>query len=151
MVKKHHEYDQNVLVLVDHVDHANLILEKLKDEPNTHAFFVSGEMKPDERERIRKFTNENKRVVIVATYGVFSTGISIKRLHAIIFASAGKSKIRTLQSIGRGLRLHKEKKKLILYDIGDSLPYSEKHLQSRVAIYDKAQFTIDVKEINLEK
>lgn len=149
IVDKHHSVDHNVLILVDHLEHAQTLFSKFEGTPNVHAFMVTGATPPDERERIRLFTNENKKVIIVATYGVFSTGISIKRLHAVIFGSAGKSKIRTLQSIGRGLRLHDEKKKLILYDIGDNLPFSEKHIQTRVDIYTKAEFELDMFEINL--
>lgn len=151
IVKKHIEKDQNALVLAEHVPHAQALFEKMQTIDGVEVFLVTGATDPDERERIRKYTNENKKIVIVATYGVFSTGISIKRLHTVIFASAGKSKIRVLQSIGRGLRLHKEKKKLILYDIGDNLNYSEKHLQARISIYDKAQFDVDAFEINLNK
>jgi superfamily II DNA or RNA helicase len=150
IANKHLEKGQNLLVLVDHISHGEALVQKMNELEGVETFFVTGDTHPDERERIRKYTNDHEKVVIVATYGVFSTGISIKRLHSVIFASAGKSKIRVLQSIGRGLRLHKDKKKLILYDIGDSLTYSEKHLRSRIAIYDKAEFSVDAFEINLE-
>jgi superfamily II DNA or RNA helicase len=148
---KHLERGQNILILVDHLSHAESLVAKMAELEGVETFLVTGETPPDERERIRKYTNEHEKVVIIATYGVFAVGISIKRLHAIIFASAGKSKIRVLQSIGRGLRLHKDKKKLTLYDIGDSLQHSEKQLKSRISIYDKAEFSVDAFEINLDK
>jgi superfamily II DNA or RNA helicase len=151
IVLKHHAADHNALILVEHLDHADALLAKFKDIEGTTAFLVTGATPSVEREQVRQFTNVNKKVVIIATYGVFSVGVSINRLHTIIFASAGKSKIKTLQSIGRGLRLHKEKRKLILYDIGDNLHYSDKHLQERINIYDKAEFEIDMFEINLDK
>ncbi len=151
IVTKHHDVDQNALILVEHIAHADELMKKFEKIEGIHSFLITGDTHPNERERLRKFTNENKKVVIVATYGVLSVGVSIKRLHTVIFASAGKSKIRTLQSIGRGLRLHSEKRKLILYDIGDNLHYSEKHLQTRIDIYDKAQFELDVFEIDLNK
>jgi len=148
--KKHLEKEHNILILVNKLDHADFIYNNLKElNCCDHIFLVTGDVDPEERERIRKFTNINKKVIIVATSGVFSTGISIKRLHAIIFAAAGKSKIRTLQSVGRGLRLHKEKNKLFLYDIGDSLKYSDAHLDKRIKFYDKAEFSIDVKDIQI--
>jgi superfamily II DNA or RNA helicase len=150
LARKHMEKDHNMLVLLNKLDHADELFNHLKTiKEIEHIFIITGETDPKERERIRQFTNENKRVIIVATSGVFSTGVSIKRLHSIVFAAAGKSKIRTLQSVGRGLRLHKEKNKLILYDIGDSLKYSDKHLEKRLQFYAKAEFDLDVKEINL--
>lgn len=152
IVNKHHSVDHNVLVLVDHIEHANVLFEKMKSlGDDRHVFIVTGATDGDDREQVRKFVNENKKCVIVATYGVFSTGISIKRLHAVVFGSAGKSKIKTLQSIGRGLRLHKEKSLLTLYDIGDNLHYSEKHLQNRLEIYAKSQFDIESYEIKLKE
>jgi superfamily II DNA or RNA helicase len=152
IVNKHHEVDHNCLVLVDHIAHAENLVEMMETMgDDRHIFLVTGETHPDKREEIRQFVNKNKKCVIVATYGVFSTGISIKRLHAVIFGSAGKSKIRTLQSIGRGLRLHKEKNRLTLYDIGDDLTYADKHLQKRIDIYTRSQFDIAVDEIYLEK
>jgi superfamily II DNA or RNA helicase len=136
--------DHNILILVDHLDHAKKIVEKIKQIENVDLHVVTGEVNPEKREKIRNYTNNNKKVVLVATYGVFSTGISIKRLHSIIFASAGKSKIKTMQSVGRGMRMHHEKTHLILYDIGDALPFSEKHLKARIQMYDKAEFKVDM-------
>jgi superfamily II DNA or RNA helicase len=144
ITEKHLEKDHNILILVDHLDHANALFEKIKTSEGADVHLVTGDVSPEKREKIRLYTNNNKKVVLIATYGVFSTGISIKRLHGIIFASAGKSKIKTLQSVGRGMRLHHEKTFLMLYDIGDALHYSEKHLKIRIAMYDKAQFKIDM-------
>lgn len=144
ITEKHIEKDHNVLILVDHIDHAKILEEKIRLLSNADVHIVTGAVDPEKREKIRNYTNVNKKVVLIATYGVFSTGISIKRLHSIIFASAGKSKIKTLQSVGRGMRLHHEKTNLILYDIGDALPFSEKHLKVRIQMYDKAQFKLDM-------
>lgn len=148
VVKKHSEIGQNSLILVDHLDQADALYEKCKSV-SAHAFLVTGEVAPAKREEIRNFVNNNKSCTIIATPGVFSTGISIKRLHSIIFVAAGKSKYRTIQSIGRGIRLHKEKNKLLLYDISDDLKYSEKHLQDRIKMYTKAEFDIKVEEVKL--
>jgi superfamily II DNA or RNA helicase len=149
IIKKHIEKNQNALVLVEHIEHGELLYEKMKELEGAKVFFIQGSTDGLERERLRQFTNENEKVVLIATYGVFSTGVSIKRLHTILFASAGKSKIRTLQSIGRGLRLHKDKNKLLLYDIGDSLHNAEKHLETRIQIYTKAQFDVECFEIKV--
>lgn len=152
IVKKHHDVDQNVLILFDHLEHGELIKEDLKklELTGSKIFFVTGATSGKEREQIRKFTNENKKVVIIGTYGVFSTGVSINRLHSIIFAVSGKSTVRVMQSIGRGMRLHEEKNGVKVYDICDSFHYSEKHLEERINIYDKAGYKIDVMEIDLK-
>lgn len=147
---KHMNLDHNILILANKHTHVDELYEQMqKIKSADHVFLVTGKTDPKERERIRLFTNENKRVIIIATSGVFSTGISIKRLHGIIFAEAGQSKIRTFQSVGRGLRLHNEKKKLTLYDISDSLKYSERHLETRIDFYTRAEFDMDVKEVYL--
>ena len=86
-------------------------------------------------------------VVVVAISKIFSTGINIKNLHYIIFGSGGKAKIKTLQSIGRGLRLHKNKSKLIIFDIGDDLQYGMRHLAKRLSHYDKENIEYGVQTI----
>lgn len=150
ITEKHLAKDHNILILVDHLEHANIIYNKIKELECADPHLVTGEVDPEKREKIRNYTNNNKKVVLVATYGVFSTGISIKRLHSIIFASAGKSKIKTMQSVGRGMRMHHEKTNLILYDIGDALYFSEKHLKTRIQMYDKAEFKLDMIGIELK-
>jgi superfamily II DNA or RNA helicase len=85
-------------------------------------FFVHGDVGVDEREEVRRITENESDAIIVASYGTFSTGINIKNLHNIIFAAPTKSKIRSLQSIGRVLRLGDNKDKAVLYDIADPLP-----------------------------
>jgi len=86
---------------------------------------------------------------LVATSKVFSTGVSIKRLHCVIFAEAGKSKIKTLQSVGRGLRQHATKTKLHLIDIADDFKYGNKHLGIRMDYYARNDFEVEVKEVQL--
>ena len=86
-------------------------------------------------------------VIVVAISKIFSTGINIKNLHYIVFAGGGKAKIKTLQSIGRGLRLHKDKSCLIIFDIGDDLRYGRDHLQKRILHYQKENIEYGVKTI----
>ena len=94
--------------------------------------------------------------IIVASYGTFSTGINIKNLHNIIFASPSKSRIRNLQSIGRGLRLGDNKVNATLYDIADDLNYKSKenytlkHFQERINIYNEEEFDYEIHNINLK-
>ena len=102
-------------------------------------------------------TEENDNAIIVASYGTFSTGVSIRRLHNIIFASPSKSRIRVLQSIGRQLRKSKYKEKAKLYDIGDDLTWKTwtnhtlKHFVERMKIYNKEKFDYKTVKINLEE
>jgi superfamily II DNA or RNA helicase len=91
-------------------------------------------------------TETEKDAIIVASYGTFSTGINIKNLHNIIFASPSKSRIRNLQSIGRGLRTSETKSSCNLYDIGDDLTWKSKknytllHMIERIKIYNDEHF-----------
>jgi superfamily II DNA or RNA helicase len=90
---------------------------------------------------------ERDDVVVVAISKIFSTGINIKNLHYIIFAGGGKAKIKIVQSIGRGLRLHKDKDKLIIVDIADNLKYGQSHMDKRIKLYEKENINFAIKEI----
>ena len=90
---------------------------------------------------------EEDNVIVVAISKIFSTGINIKNLHYILFGSGGKAKIKTIQSIGRGLRLHKDKSKLIIFDIADNLQYGMQHLQKRIKLYEKESIEYGLQEI----
>ena len=121
------------------------------------VFFIHGGVDAEDREKVREITEQENTAIIVASYGTFSTGINIRRLHNFIFASPSKSRVRNLQSIGRVLRKGKDKVKAKLYDIADDLTsgarknYTLNHFIERVKIYAQEQFnyeilTIDIKE-----
>jgi superfamily II DNA or RNA helicase len=151
ITKKFISKNQNILILVSKHDHCDLIKAKLLINGIT-PLIVTGEVKDmEERNKIRKSLEETGGQVILATTGVYSTGISIKRLHAIIFAAPGKSKIQTLQSVGRGLRLDKrnDKTQLYLYDFADDLKYSKVGLSTRMEYYARNEFNVKIKEIDL--
>ena len=101
-------------------------LIKNKSEKDRKVFFVYGGVDAEQRERVREITEKSDNAIIVASYGTFSTGINIRNLHNIIFASPSKSRIRNLQSIGRGLRLGDNKVNATLYDIADDMQYKSK-------------------------
>lgn len=146
-----HEYtkkDKNVLILVKKIDHSETLF-KMLDDMGVNVEIVTGETKMGDRNSIRKDVEKSGGNVIVATVGVYSTGVSINRLHTVIFASAGKSKIQTLQSVGRGLRLHSTKSILNLYDICENLKFSQQHSKKRVQYYEKNNFTVTKKDINI--
>ena len=121
------------------------------------VFFVHGGVDAEQRESIREITENEKDAIIVASYGTFSTGINIKRLHNIIFASPSKSRIRNLQSIGRVLRKGSGKVKATLYDIADDCTKSSKknytlnHFMERIKIYNEENFNYQMFPIKLKK
>ena len=114
-------------------------------------------MDADERERVRAITEKSDNAIIVASYGTFSTGINIRNLHNIVFRSPSKSRIRNLQSIGRGLRLKDNNSHATLYDIADDLSVGEKenytlqHFRERINIYSSEDFDYQIHNIELEK
>ena len=116
---------------------------------------MSGETDVDTRENIRAITEREDNAIIVASLGTFSTGINIKKLHNIIFASPSKSQIRVLQSIGRGLRKSGDGINTIIYDIADDLHWKTKknytldHAAERIKIYSKEKFDYELFEINI--
>jgi len=122
---------------------------------NKKVFYVHGGVETDEREDIRKITEESDNAIIVASYGTFSTGINIRNLHNIIFASPSKSRIRNLQSIGRGLRLKDDNSTATLYDIADDISYKDKtnytlqHFKERINIYNEEDFNYEIHNVEL--
>jgi len=124
---------------------------------NRHVFFIHGGVETEDREKVREITEQENDAIIVASYGTFSTGINIKNLHNIIFASPSKSRIRNLQSIGRVLRKGNQKTRATLYDIADDISYKSRknytlnHLIERIKIYNEENFDYDIVNIPLKK
>lgn len=148
IAKKYAENDKNTLILVKKIEHGETIMSMLQ-EKGVKCNMVCGDTKINERNDIRHNIEKSGGNVVVATVGVYSTGVSIKRLHCVIFAAAGKSKIQTLQSVGRGLRKHDSKKKLQLYDIAENLKFSKDHLRKRLKFYEKNNFPFTTKDIDV--
>ena len=124
---------------------------------NRNVFFIHGGVETEDREKVREITEKENNAIIVASYGTFSTGINIKNLHNIIFASPSKSRIRNLQSIGRVLRKGNQKTRATLYDIADDISYKSRknytlnHLIERIKIYNEENFDYDIVNIPLKK
>ena len=124
---------------------------------NRNVFFIHGGVDTEDREKVREITEQESDAIIVASYGTFSTGINIKNLHNIIFASPSKSRIRNLQSIGRVLRKGNQKTRATLYDIADDISYKSRknytlnHLIERIKIYNEENFDYDIVNIPLKK
>ena len=128
--------ENNTLILVNHLKHGHYLTDFLCTIPDKRIYFIRGEVDVEERDEIKKIMENNTNVICVAMSAIFSTGINIKNLHNIILASGGKSFVRTVQSIGRGLRKHASKNKLIIFDICDRLRYGIRHCEKRKAIYN---------------
>jgi superfamily II DNA or RNA helicase len=139
---------KNVLILVDFIEHGETLYNVIKNMcGGKQIYFIRGEVEVAERDKIRKLMEENDDIVVVAISKIFSTGINIKNLHYIVFACGGKAKIKIVQSIGRGLRLHKDKDKLIIIDVADELKYSSAHMQKRIQLYEKEKINYTIKKI----
>ena len=136
-----------------------MLYEKINNSKRSDrkSFFVHGGVDAEQRELIREITEQEKNAVIVASYGTFSTGINIKNLHNVIFASPSKSRVRNLQSIGRILRKATNKVKATLYDISDDCTYNSKknytlnHFIERIKIYNEENFNYEIVTVQLKK
>jgi superfamily II DNA or RNA helicase len=147
----------NTLVLFQYVEkHGKVLFDMISEKGGDRKiFFVFGGTDTDQREEIRRITEGEHGAIIVASYGTFSTGINIKNLHNIIFASPSKSRIRNLQSIGRGLRTSENKTSCNLYDIADDLTWKSKknytllHMIERIKIYNDEHFNYKLVKVDL--
>jgi superfamily II DNA or RNA helicase len=149
----------NTLVLFQFVEKHGMVLHQLIEKLNTKdkkIFFVYGGTDVEMREDVRKLCEKQDNAIIIASYGTFSTGISIRRLHNIVFSSPSKSRIRVLQSIGRQLRKSEHKDKARLFDIADDLHWKSyqnhtlRHYNERLKIYESEKFSHKKLSIKLE-
>ena len=143
----------NTLILFARVEaHGQPLYEMINNKKidNRNVFFIHGGVDTEDREKVREIVEKESNAIIVASYGTFSTGINIKNLQNIIFASPSKSRIRNLQSIGRVLRKGDKKTKATLYDIADDIRYKSRknytlnHLIERIKIYNEENFNYDI-------
>lgn len=148
----------NTLVLYQLVGkHGKPLYKAMKEKyPDRDVYFVSGAVKADTREEIRKSMEAKDNAIIIASYQTFQEGINIKRLHNVIFASPSKSKVRVFQSLGRGLRTHGTKDKATLFDLADDMRSGRKavnhtlgHFKERLEMYMAEGFNIKYNELEL--
>ena len=145
----------NTLVLFQLVEkHGKVLYDMMKDF-DRKVFFVYGGTDTETRENIRAITEKERSAIIIASYGTFSTGINIRNINNIVFASPSKSKIRVLQSIGRGLRTSSTKDSTVVFDLADNLSHTAwtnftfNHFQERINIYNEEQFDYTIHRIKL--
>ena len=149
----------NTLILYARVEgHGQPLFDLINNNKSDdrQVFFIHGGVETQNREQVRAITENESNAIIVASYGTFSTGINIKNLHNVIFASPSKSRIRNLQSIGRVLRKGDRKSKATLYDIADDISYKSRknytlnHLIERIKVYNQENFNYDIVNIPLK-
>jgi superfamily II DNA or RNA helicase len=143
----------NTLVLFQYVEkHGVLLHNKMFKRLGENLHYVYGGTDTEDREAVREIVEKAENDTILASYGTFSTGVNIKRIDNIVFASPSKSRIRNLQSIGRGLRKVDGKDKMRLFDIADDLQcdnYTLSHLKDRINIYNEERFSYEIKQFEL--
>ena len=137
--------------------HGEPLYELINSDVDKPTFFVHGGVDVADREHIREITEQSSNAVIVASYGTFSTGINIRNLHNVIFASPSKSRVRNLQSIGRVLRKGENKSQAILYDLADDTSkgasrrnYTLNHLIERVKVYNEEKFDYEILDVKIK-
>ena len=152
-----HSLPGNTLILFQFVEKHGKVLHPMLQSDKHTVHFVHGGVSADDREAVRHMTESSDNNIILASYGTFSTGINIKKLDNIIFASPSKSKIRNLQSIGRVLRKGNGKTKATLYDIVDDLQWKSqqnfavKHFMERVKIYSDEGFDFKIYNVDIKE
>lgn len=147
----------NTLLLFQYVDkHGKLLYDKLNiDMGDRKIFFIHGGVDGEERDKVREIVENETNAIIVASFGTFSTGINIRNLHNVIFASPSKSRVRNLQSIGRGLRTSDTKKEATLFDIADDMSWKSKknytllHFMERIKVYNEEKFDYKIYKVSL--
>lgn len=149
----------NTLVLYTLVEkHGKVLNDMLLDVAGDRLHFIHGGVEAEDRDAVRAIVEESNNAIVLASVGTFSTGVNLKRLHNIIFASPTKSVVRVLQSVGRGLRKAHDKTHIAIYDISDRIVdlktkknFTYNHFRNRLEIYSKEEFDYKIIEVQLEK
>ena len=146
----------NTLILFQFVEKHGKVLHEMLKDCDKPVHFIYGGTDVEQREEARKLVEQTDDSIIIASYGTFSTGVNIKRLNNIVFASPSKSRVRVLQSIGRQLRKSVHKSTARLYDLVDDLSWKKyvnhtlRHFHERKKIYDAEGFDYKVIKMPLQ-
>jgi len=132
----------NTLILVDRVNAGKEIVSRLPG-----SVFVSGATNMNERKEEYDEVATSTNKIIVATYGVAAVGINIPRIFNLVLIEPGKSFVRVIQSIGRGIRKAEDKDHVQIYDITSSCKFAKRHLTQRKAFYKEANYPFDVEKL----
>ena len=134
----------NTLVLINRIDTGNMLMEQLPD-----AVFISGAVKLDDRKEEYDEIKTSDNKIIVATYGVAAVGINIPRIFNLVLIEPGKSFVRVIQSIGRGIRKAEDKDSVQIWDITSQCKYAKRHLTERKKFYKDAKYPFTVTKVNI--
>jgi superfamily II DNA or RNA helicase len=154
--KKIIDKKENILILFKSIEYGKKIREKIVEELKIEPFYVDGSIKISDRETVRKEMELKDSQIAVCSFGTFSRGINIKNLQNLIFSNTTKAEKKILQSIGRVLRLHKNKELAKIWDIVDNLQYKKnlnyavKHFYERKEIYERNEYKIKYFDINVK-
>lgn len=150
--------DKNTLILFHTIEYGQKLFSKIKDKiPNKDFFYIDGEVRNKTREEIKSFMEDTsgKTKILIASFGTLSTGVSITSIFNVIFADSFKSEQIIIQSIGRALRLHEEKKTAIIFDLVDIFDSNNmknilfNHFKEREKFYQKRKYPYKITKINL--
>ena len=133
----------NTLVLVDRISAGEMLQENIPD-----SVFVKGDVKLNDRKEAYDDINEGHNRVVIATYGVASVGINIPRIFNLVLLEPGKSFVRVIQSIGRGVRKSHDKDFVQIWDITSTCKYAKRHLTQRKKFYSEAQYPFTIEKID---
>jgi len=133
----------NTLILIDRVAAGRELVSRIRD-----AVFVSGATKGTERQEEYDEVATASDKVIVATYGVAAVGINIPRIFNLVLIEPGKSFVRVIQSIGRGIRKASDKDFVQIWDITSSCKFARRHLTQRKNFYKEAKYPFDLERVN---
>lgn len=146
----------NSLFLFQYVEkHGKVLYELIENATDRKVYYISGETDVDDRETIRKILETETDAIAICSSGTFSTGVSVKNLHNVVFTSPSKSRIKVLQSIGRGLRVSKTKSSVTLYDLSDDLSWKSRenhtlrHFVERIKLYNEEEFDYRIHKVKL--
>ena len=135
----------NTLILVDRISAGEMLEKKLKD-----SIFISGSTKNIDRKEHYDEVSTATNKIIIATYGVASVGINIPRIFNLVLIEPGKSFVRVIQSIGRGIRKAQDKDNVQIWDITSSCKFAKRHLGARKKFYKEANYPYNIEKINYE-
>ena len=133
----------NTLILVDRISAGNLLQELIPD-----SVFIKGDVKVKDRKEQYDEVKEADKKVIIATYGVAAVGINIPRIFNLVLIEPGKSSVRVIQSIGRGIRKAEDKDFVQIWDITSTCKYAKRHLGHRKKFYKEAQYPFTIEKVD---
>jgi superfamily II DNA or RNA helicase len=136
----------NTLILVDRISAGEILEKKIKG-----SVFISGSTKNMERKEHYDEVSTSKNKIIIATYGVAAVGINIPRIFNLVLIEPGKSFVRVIQSIGRGIRKAEDKEHVQIWDITSSCKFAKRHLGQRKKFYKEANYPYNIEKINWDK